>query len=663
MRKAAIALVVSLLMAALPAPSAVAANPSFATVSSVAAGGEIRAYWVDAFGDGIYTAAQIDKLVADVKAAKMNVIVAQVVRRGDCLCNRLTAAPRTGIPDVDPPPYDPLQTLLDRAHANGIQVFAWMIATAIWRGDTPPADPSHPFNLHGPSATGAASWLTQRSDGVQRYNDDWLLDPGVPDAAQWIVDVATQLVASYAIDGLNLDRIRYPDANLGTNVPSWGYNPVAVARFQKETGRTDVPSNTDARWTQWRRDQITSIVRRIYVEAYAIRPSVRISADTVAYGYGPQTVGSWEGTRTYAEQLQDWRGWMREGILDLNIPMDYKRQDDPKQAQMFREWSDYAKDNAFSRQAAIGSGAYLNPVSGSAAQAQIAIASSGAGNPSAGWVAYSYRTPDDQAAAGTSGGDASRAALAAALAPVFPSTAAVPAMPWKAQPVTGLLRGTTTAGARVDLYDSASALVRTQRSDGTGWFGFADLASGTYRVAANGVTIGSATVTAGRVAEVRPVTSTCTSTVGPGIPPPAGVANGIPGFHAGWYGQSGYMTLCQGDTATATVAYYNTGSRGWLRGQMGEVAYLGTWRPDPGQDMPSPLGGDGTMGTLDTGWPSYNRIAIQPAAWVGPGQVSWFQFTVQAPSTPGTYKLYLRPVVEGATWMEDYGVFWLVTVK
>jgi len=59
----------------------------------------------------------------------------------------------------------------------------------------------------------------------------------------------------------------------------------------------------------------------------------------------------------------------------------------------------------------------------------------------------------------------------------------------------------------------------------------------------------------------------------------------------------------------------------------------------------------------------YNRIAAQPANWVGPGQVSWFQFQIQAPQTPGTYKLYIRPLIEGAQWMEDYGVFWVVTVK
>jgi hypothetical protein len=156
--------------------------------------------------------------------------------------------------------------------------------------------------------------------------------------------------------------------------------------------------------------------------------------------------------------------------------------------------------------------------------------------------------------------------------------------------------------------------------------------------------------------------ATCASSTGPGIPPPAGYAVGIPGFHAQWYGQSGYPTLCPGTRSTATVAYYNSGSQGWVSGKLGEVAYLGTWSPEPGQDRASPLGGDGALGSPNTGWPRYNRIAMQPAPYVGPGQVAWFQFTIQAPVTPGYYRLYLRPLIEGATWMEDVGVFWSVTV-
>src|SRR4029077_12964381 len=125
---------------------------------------------------------------------------------------------------------------------------------------------------------------------------------------------------------------------------------------------------------------------------------------------------------------------------------------------------------------------------------------------------------------------------------------------------------------------------------------------------------------------------------------------------------SGYPTLCPGERSTATVAYYNSGSLGWVRGRMGEVAYLGTWGPEPGQDAVTPLGGDGTAGSPATGWPRFNRIAMQPADYVGPGQVSWFQFTIQAPAIAGYDGLDLRRLIEGATWLEDLVGSWLVTV-
>jgi peptidoglycan/xylan/chitin deacetylase (PgdA/CDA1 family) len=151
---------------------------------------------------------------------------------------------------------------------------------------------------------------------------------------------------------------------------------------------------------------------------------------------------------------------------------------------------------------------------------------------------------------------------------------------------------------------------------------------------------------------------TCTDSVGPGIAAPSGgVATGLPGYHAAWYGQSGYPTLCAGHSVTATVAFLNTGTLGWYAGKMGAAAFLGTWGPEPGQDKPSALGG------VDTGWPAANRVAAQSAAYVGPGQVSWFQFTLRAPAAPGSYRLALRPLVEGAQWLEDEGVFWTIVVK
>jgi hypothetical protein len=158
----------------------------------------------------------------------------------------------------------------------------------------------------------------------------------------------------------------------------------------------------------------------------------------------------------------------------------------------------------------------------------------------------------------------------------------------------------------------------------------------------------------------------CSPSVGPGIPAPTSVPSGIPGFHAAWYGQSGYPTLCPGQVSRAVVAYYNSGSIGWYSG-FDTAAFLGTWNPEPRQDQASIIGGDGTHGSPNTRWNAYNRPATVPingryGAYVGPGQVAWFQFTVKAPQNPGTYRLYIRPLIEGVQWMEDYGVYWQVTV-
>jgi peptidoglycan/xylan/chitin deacetylase (PgdA/CDA1 family) len=143
--------------------------------------------------------------------------------------------------------------------------------------------------------------------------------------------------------------------------------------------------------------------------------------------------------------------------------------------------------------------------------------------------------------------------------------------------------------------------------------------------------------------------TTCTDSVAPGMSP-VSATTGLTGAHAALYARSGFPTLCPGSSTTVTIAFLNTGSLGWY----GNAA-LGTWGPEPGQDRASALGAPS--------WSRSNRPAIQSTPYVGPGQVMWFQFGVQAPTTPGTYKLGLRPLLEGQQWLEDPGLTFYVFVK
>lgn len=62
-------------------------------------------------------------------------------------------------------------------------------------------------------------------------------------------------------------------------------------------------------------------------------------------------------------------------------------------------------------------------------------------------------------------------------------------------------------------------------------------------------------------------------------------------------------------------------------------------------------------------WLSTNRTANILHSVIKPGWHTRFQFNIKAPSTPGTYKAYFTPVVEGVEWMKDIGIYWEITVS
>jgi hypothetical protein len=130
------------------------------------------------------------------------------------------------------------------------------------------------------------------------------------------------------------------------------------------------------------------------------------------------------------------------------------------------------------------------------------------------------------------------------------------------------------------------------------------------------------------------------------------VASFDQGFHSAWAGQSPNPTLAPGQVTTLVVALRNTGYRGWYQGSPGQQANLATANP---LDVARP--------EFQYNWMSGNRIASTTTSYVGPGQTGWFQFQIQAPSTPGSYRFDVRGVIDGATWLEDAGVYWIITVN
>jgi uncharacterized lipoprotein YddW (UPF0748 family) len=98
---------------------------------------------------------------------------------------------------------------------------------------------------------------------------------------------------------------------------SFGFGEGSRSRFEAETGlRAPFGSSlvNGDRWDDWRRSQLTELVRQIARAARLIRPEVNVSAAVLA-----------DLERAYLVDLQDWISWLDEGLLDFAVPMLYTR--------------------------------------------------------------------------------------------------------------------------------------------------------------------------------------------------------------------------------------------------------------------------------------------------------------------------------------------------
>jgi hypothetical protein len=254
---------------------------------------------------------------------------------------------------------------------------------------------------------------------------------------------------------------------------------------------------------------VTNVVRRIYLNAVAVRPRIIVSAALIAFGAGPVASQDWLAAEAYWRVYQDWRAWTEEGIIDIAMPMNYKRESIVQQATWFDQWNQWSRTHQYNRAAVSGLGVYLNAIEGSVRQVRRALDAPAEAPPLKGVVFYALANPDtavmgnphalpspsdtpvrgiaEFASALTTGrslnglisfdADPSRS-------PIFAETALIPRLAWKDSPQTGhgmgfarRSDGSAFDTANVYLYDSLGQLRRIAKTDGGGFFGAVDLPS------------------------------------------------------------------------------------------------------------------------------------------------------------------------------------------
>jgi uncharacterized lipoprotein YddW (UPF0748 family) len=209
------------------------------------------------------------------------------------------------------PGYDPLAFAIEEAHKRGLELHVWV----------------NPFRV-------TASGVLPDSDLVVQNAGQWLIkynnssfkgqiiDPGYPEAREYVHKVLMEIVNNYDIDGILMDDYFY--AYGGTNTED------ADSRSKHLYKVTDADKD-NSYIDDWRRANVDSVVHRLYRDLQKTKPWVRFGMGTPGNWSNKGTAGSYYGISlpaTTAMESYDYLycnpvEWAKQGWVDYLNPQVY----------------------------------------------------------------------------------------------------------------------------------------------------------------------------------------------------------------------------------------------------------------------------------------------------------------------------------------------------
>ena len=277
---------------------------------------EARALWVTRFDYD--SESKIARIMEIAARAHFNIIYFQARAASDAyyrsdiepcaalLCGKLGGTPA----------YDPLEVAVREGHRRGLQVHAYLNAltgrAAGIEGQCKPMpepDPGNPRHVLLDHPEWVMSDRTGRKLPCPNSEEYVWLSPSFPEVRTQLARVAADIARRYDVDGIHLDRIRYPG-------DAWSWDSASRAEFGKN------PSLYPADWKAYRTSLVSRMVRETYDSVNAAKPQLVLSAAVWGIYYDKW---HWKTLAGKTDLMQDYRVWAKEGYMDILVPMTYSR--------------------------------------------------------------------------------------------------------------------------------------------------------------------------------------------------------------------------------------------------------------------------------------------------------------------------------------------------
>lgn len=259
----------------------------------------LRGAWITtAASTALDSRDNIKLCVQTCKAANINNIFMVVYNNGRTIYPSTVMQNLIGIPIIERyAGRDPLQEMIDEAHAAGIKIHAWFEYGF-----------SSSYSANGGAIVAAKpTWAAKDINGnlVVKNGFDWL-NAFNPEVQDYMISLFKEVTTKYNVDGLQGDD-RLP------GVPSTsGYDAYTSNLYFTEKGVNPPINYQDAAWVDWRAKKLNSFLKRLRIEVKAIKPTIQLTMSPSPYPF------------SLTEYLQDWPTWVDSSWVDAIMPQCYR---------------------------------------------------------------------------------------------------------------------------------------------------------------------------------------------------------------------------------------------------------------------------------------------------------------------------------------------------
>lgn len=248
---------------------------------------------------------EIDQLLDYYHSMNFNAIILQVRPSSDALYPSSFepwSEYLTGEQGKAPNPfYDPLDYIIAGCHKRGMELHAWL----------------NPFRVKQKNANDLIKGhvLTEHPEWGWEYGSKTYLDPGVPEAREYVINIVKDIVNRYDIDAIHFDDYFYPYPIKGLKLPD-------AETFEKH-GALYGSEDIDV----WRRSNINLFVKTVNEEIKQIKPWMLLGISP--FGVWRNNADDENGSKTmagitaYDNLYADVLKWLKMGWVDYVAPQLY----------------------------------------------------------------------------------------------------------------------------------------------------------------------------------------------------------------------------------------------------------------------------------------------------------------------------------------------------